>query len=37
MDITALTVPNLIAQDIFMTVPMTAITGYLTYMSYALV
>lgn len=36
MDITALTVPNLIVQDIFMTVPMQAITGYLTFMQYAL-
>lgn len=36
MDITSLTVPNLIVQDIFMTVPMTAITGYLTFMQYAL-
>jgi len=36
MDITSLTVPNLIVQDIFMTVPMQAITGYLTYMQYAL-
>ena len=36
MDITALSVPNFIVEDIFMTVPMSSITGYLTYMEYAL-
>lgn len=36
MDITAITMPNLIVEDIFMTVPMSSVTGYLTYMEYAL-
>jgi len=36
MDITSLAVPNLIVNDIFMTVPMSSFTGYVTYMEYAL-
>ena len=36
MDITSVTMPNLIVNDIFMTVPMSSITGYLTFMEYAL-
>ena len=36
MDITSITVPNFVAQDIFMTVPMQSFTGYLSYMEYAL-
>ena len=36
MDITALSVPNFIVEDIFMTVPMSSFTGWLTYMEYAL-
>ena len=31
MDITAITMPNLVVEDLFMTVPMSSITGYLTY------
>lgn len=36
LDITTLTVPNLIVNDLFMVVPMSSFTGYLTYMRYAL-
>ena len=36
MDITTLTMPNLIVNDIFMVKPMTSFSGYLTYMEFAL-
>jgi len=36
MDITSLAVPNFIVNEIFMTVPMSSFTGYVTYMEYAL-
>ena len=36
MDITSLAVPNLIVNDIFMTVPMSSFSGYVTFMEYAL-
>ncbi len=36
LDITTLTVPNLIVNDLFMVVPMSSFTGFLTYMEYAL-
>ena len=36
LDITTLTVPNLIVSDLFLVVPMSSFTGYLTYMQYAL-
>ena len=36
MDITNIAVPNFIVNDLFMTVPMTSFTGYITYMEYAL-
>ena len=36
MDITTLTMPNLVINDIFMVKPMAAFSGYLTYMEYAL-
>ena len=36
LDITTLTQPNLIVNDLFMVAPMTAFTGYVTYMEFAL-
>ena len=36
MDITTLTMPNLVVNDIFMVKPMTSFSGYLTYMEFAL-
>ena len=36
LDITTLAMPNLIINDIFMVVPMSSFTGYLTFMEYAL-
>ena len=36
LDITTLAVPNLIVNDLFLVVPMSSFTGYLTYMRYAL-
>ena len=36
LDITTLAMPNLIVNDLFMVVPMSSFTGYLTYMEYAL-
>ena len=36
LDITTLAIPNLIVNEIFMVVPMSSFTGYLTYMEYAL-
>lgn len=36
LDITTLTMPNLIVNDIFMVQPMSSFSGYLTYMEFAL-
>lgn len=36
MDITNLTMPNLVINDLLMVVPMASFTGYLTYMEFAL-
>jgi len=36
LDITTLTMPNLIVNDLFLVQPMSSFSGYLTYMEYAL-